>query len=372
MTAPSRRDPADSSGSSLLYTAARALVRAALRLTFRRIDVHGRASVPARGPLLVVANHHNGAVDPALIGISLGRPLRLTAKSTLQKVPLLDTVFRAFGVIPIHRQRDQAEGADPSRNEASLDAIIDGLGAGAAIALFPEGISHDGPGLLRFKHGAAHVALAAAERHPKGPVWVLPCGIGYGSKSRLRGSAELRYGQPLDAARWRREHPQASPGELTAVLRARVAELLPRPRRTRTVAGRWRRAAEAAGLVIGLPALACLGPALLASSWVTRRMSPDRHSDPSWQVFSLAALMPLSAILGLVGLWLTGGWPAAVAAVGLLPLTWPALLLGVDALSDLSRRGRSPRLGALPRAFALHFRERRLPRAPRRRPVTAE
>lgn len=372
MTASSPRDSADLSGSSLLYAAARALVRAALRLTFRRIEVQGRASVPARGPLLIVANHHNGAVDPALIGISLGRPLRLTAKSTLQKVPLLDMVFRAFGVIPIHRQRDLAEGADPSRNGNSLDAIIDGLGAGTAIALFPEGISHDGPGLLRFKHGAAHVALAAAERHPSGPVWVLPCGIGYGSKSRLRGSAELRYGQPLDAALWRREHPQASPGELTAVLRARVAELLPRPPRERVVAGPWRRAAEAAGLVMGLPALACLGPALLASSWVTRRMSPDRHSDSSWQVFSLAALMPLSAILGLVGLWLTGGWPAAVAAVCVLPLSWPALLLGVDALSDLSRRGRSPRLGALPRAFALHFRERRLPRAPRRRPVTAE
>jgi 1-acyl-sn-glycerol-3-phosphate acyltransferase len=365
-------DTAIPSRSSLLFGAARALVGSALRLAFRRIDVHGQATIPQRGPLLVVANHHNGGVDPALIGVHLGRPLRLTAKSTLQKVPLLDRVLRAFDVIPIHRQRDLAEGADPSCNGRSLEAIVDSLSAGAAIALFPEGISHDGPGLLRFKHGAAHVALAAARRQPDGPVWVLPCAIGYSAKSRLRGVATLRFGQPLDAARWLAEHPQASPGDLTAVLRNDVAHLLPRPTDERTSDGPWRRGVRMAGLLAGLPALACLGPALLASAWLTRRMSPDRHSDPSWQVLSLAAFMPLSTILGMGGLWLTGGWPAAITAAGLLPLSWPALLLGMDALFELGPRGRSPRLGALTRSLALSLRKHHLARSLRVQPTNAE
>ena len=151
-------------GPGMLYWVARALVRAALKVTFRRIQVQGLQLVPEQGPLLVVANHYNGAVDPALMGVSLTRPLRLTAKSTLQSVPILDAVFRAFGVIPIHRQKDSAEGADTARNGASLDAIVDTLCAGHTVVLFPEGISHDGPGLLRFKHGASHVALSAAAR----------------------------------------------------------------------------------------------------------------------------------------------------------------------------------------------------------------
>ena len=316
-------------GPGMLYWVARALVRAALKVTFRRIQVQGLQLVPEQGPLLVVANHFNGAVDPALIGVSIRRPLRLTAKSTLQNMPLLDAVFRAFGVIAIHRQKDQAEGADPARNGVSLDAIVDGLCAGHALAFFPEGISHDGPGLLRFKLGAAHVALTAAARQPDRPVWLLPCGIGYSAKHRLRGEAELHFGAPIDASAWRREHPTASAGDLTALLRQRVEGLLSQPLPATAAKRAW---ARTAALPLGLPALVCLGPALLASAWATRRLSPDRHSDPSWQVFSLAAFMPLSAAATLGSLWLANGWPTAVAAAVILPLAWPALWLGLDGL----------------------------------------
>ncbi|MBV8200300.1 MAG: hypothetical protein JOZ15_06720, partial [Acidobacteria bacterium] len=47
------------------------LARLVARIFFREIEVVGAARLPHEGPLVVVANHQNGMIDPLLIAASL-------------------------------------------------------------------------------------------------------------------------------------------------------------------------------------------------------------------------------------------------------------------------------------------------------------
>jgi glycerol-3-phosphate O-acyltransferase/dihydroxyacetone phosphate acyltransferase len=53
----------------------------AIARIFYRVDAAG--SVPASGPLLLLPNHPNALLDPALVMATAGRPVRFLAKSTL-------------------------------------------------------------------------------------------------------------------------------------------------------------------------------------------------------------------------------------------------------------------------------------------------
>ena len=46
---------------------------------FARIEVRGRANVPASGPYVIVANHVNWK-DPPVVSLALGIPIRWMAK----------------------------------------------------------------------------------------------------------------------------------------------------------------------------------------------------------------------------------------------------------------------------------------------------
>ncbi|HEU4557390.1 MAG TPA: lysophospholipid acyltransferase family protein [Longimicrobium sp.] len=210
----------------MIYRVMRALWRAALFAFFRRIEVQGRANVPRRGPVLMVANHTNAFVDPLLVLTRLERPVTLTAKSTLRKNPLLGPLIRALHVIEFHRAQDVAEGADPAKNEGALDACARRLAEGGCIVIFPEGVSHSDPAMRPFRTGAARIALAYVDAHPAGPpLTLVPTGLHFEAKERFRSSAGLVFGEGVDVHAWRREHPAADAPELTALIEARIRAL---------------------------------------------------------------------------------------------------------------------------------------------------
>ena len=201
----------------------RALWRAALFAFFRRVEVQGRANVPARGPTLIVANHTNAFVDPLLVLTRLERTVTLTAKSTLRKNPLLGPLVRALHVIEFHRSQDVAEGADPAKNDAALAACARRLAEGGCIVVFPEGVSHDDPALRPFRTGAARIALAYADAHPGGaPLALVPAGLHFEAKERFRSDAGVVFGEAVDLHAWRREHPQADARALTELIERRI------------------------------------------------------------------------------------------------------------------------------------------------------
>jgi glycerol-3-phosphate O-acyltransferase/dihydroxyacetone phosphate acyltransferase len=174
------------------------LARSLVAIFFQRIDVLGAERVPAEGPVVFVANHHNSLVDPALLLARLPRKPRFLAKSTLWKVPVTRRLLDLAAAIPVYRRQDAGE--DTSRNLETFAACHEVLAAGGAVALFPEGVSHDAPRLAPLKTGAARIVLGAeAERGPLG-VHIVPVGLTFDQKSVFRSRVLLHVGEPLDPA----------------------------------------------------------------------------------------------------------------------------------------------------------------------------
>ena len=59
----------------------RAVLRIALRVYFRRIEVIGLDNVPRHSPVIFVLNHPNGLVDPAFLLCLAPRRVAFVAKA---------------------------------------------------------------------------------------------------------------------------------------------------------------------------------------------------------------------------------------------------------------------------------------------------
>ena len=171
------------------------LARLCTRIFFRRVEVVGRENLPVGSPVLLVANHHNSMVDPVLVLASTRVHARFLAKSTLWKVPGIRQLLQLAAVIPVYRAQD---GSDMSQNQETFSACHEELGRGGAIALFPEGISHDAPHLARLKTGAARIAMGAITDQGAVSLRIVPVGLTFEEKGTFRSRALVRIGEPID------------------------------------------------------------------------------------------------------------------------------------------------------------------------------
>ena len=169
------------------------IARAAARI-FYRVQIEGHAP-PKTGPVLFVANHPNSLVDPVLVTAAADRPVRFLAKAPLFEEGLVGPLVRATGSIPVYRRQDDPDLVD--RNVSVFEAVHSALASGAAVGIFPEGLSHSEPGLARLRTGAARIALGAADRAGT-IVPIVPVGIVLRQKDRFRSSALVLVGPPVE------------------------------------------------------------------------------------------------------------------------------------------------------------------------------
>jgi len=183
-----------------------ALDRALLAGFFRSIEVEGIERLPPGGPLIVVANHVNGLIDPMLVLGTLPLFPRFLGKSTLWDIPALRPFLAWARVIPVYRRQDA--GVDMARNREAFAAGRRVLAEGGVISLFPEGKSHNQPGLTTLKTGAARLALEAEMEAAMGAaapagaplgVRILPVGLSFDAKERFRSRALVEIGEPFAA-----------------------------------------------------------------------------------------------------------------------------------------------------------------------------
>ncbi|GAA3391001.1 lysophospholipid acyltransferase family protein [Cryptosporangium minutisporangium] len=130
------------------------IVRPLLTVFTRRTWL-GHDNVPSTGPAIFVANHTSWA-DPLVIAHFLydrPREMRFLIKSGLFRVPLVGTVLRSSGQIPVHRSTRNAGDA--------LHTAAVRIRAGEAPLIYPEGTITRDPDLwpMQGKTGAARLFL---------------------------------------------------------------------------------------------------------------------------------------------------------------------------------------------------------------------
>jgi hypothetical protein len=159
-------------------------------LLYQAIDLVGLENIPESGPLIVAANHQNALVDPILL---LGQiPRRFGAGCQGATVPppahrpLPASDGRAARPPPPgggHRPR--AEPGDVFRRDRHL-------GAGQAVLIFPEGVSHPDPALMPLRTGAARMLLEAeAAADGNRGVALVPVGLVFHEPGTFRAGRAL-------------------------------------------------------------------------------------------------------------------------------------------------------------------------------------
>ena len=110
-----------------------------LRLLGVRLKVSGDADM--RGNLLLVSNHVSW-LD--IFVLNAVHPVRFVGKSELTRWPVVSQMIRGAGTIFIERDRRR----DTHRVNHQMAALLAG---GDVVAIFPEGTTSDGEGVLPFK-----------------------------------------------------------------------------------------------------------------------------------------------------------------------------------------------------------------------------
>ncbi|HEX5725706.1 MAG TPA: 1-acyl-sn-glycerol-3-phosphate acyltransferase [Longimicrobiaceae bacterium] len=167
----------------------------AVRLFYRLEAAGGR--VPPSGPALLVANHPNSLLDPAMVVAVARRPVRFLGKAPLFEDARIGWLVKAAGSIPVYRRVDDP--AAMGRNEDAFRAVHRALAGGAAVGIFPEGVSHSAPSLAPLKTGAARMALGGAALLGR-DFPVVPVGLTHRDKDTFRSAALAVVGEPVEWA----------------------------------------------------------------------------------------------------------------------------------------------------------------------------
>jgi 1-acyl-sn-glycerol-3-phosphate acyltransferase len=205
--------------------AVRWLAKAACWIFYRTDHIGG---VPAAGAVLLLPNHPNSLLDPALVWAAAERDVRFLAKSTLFD-GFFGRVLREAGAIPVYRKMDH--GVDTSKNAETFAAVSRAFAAGDAVCIFPEGHSHSTGRLEPLRTGAARMALDAERRGTR--VALVPVGLNIDRKVMFRSRVTVVFGQPFsardllrstDTSHERQDSSEMQEAAAVKALTARIAE----------------------------------------------------------------------------------------------------------------------------------------------------
>jgi 1-acyl-sn-glycerol-3-phosphate acyltransferase len=117
--------------------------------TFFRIEHTGVENIPAKGPLIIAANHQT-YLDPLFVALPIHQKMHYMTWHKAFYVPLLAPFIRWLGAFPVNIDR-------PDRQ--AFHCSLEFLHAGDTLIIFPEGGRSKDGAIRPFKPGLARLAL---------------------------------------------------------------------------------------------------------------------------------------------------------------------------------------------------------------------
>jgi len=195
--------------------------------------------LPRQGAFVLAPNHYS-EFDPLIVAVAVyrsGRLPRFMAKESLFRVPVLGSLLRATGMIPVARA---ATASAAKQTIAQAEALAE---HGRGVIVYPEGSLTRDPDMwpMRGKTGAVRLAFA-------GEIPVIPVAT-WGVQEILPRYGKLRFWPPrrrvqvllgpaVDLDRFRSAGSSALPAATDAVM-ADIAQLLAQLRGEPAPAQRW-------------------------------------------------------------------------------------------------------------------------------------
>src|SRR2546423_12578719 len=178
------RRPRQRGVNLLVYLIARAILQPFFRIYFRMRRI-GREHIPAKGPVIVAANHRS-FLDPFVIATMARRPMHYVAKKELFRRRWQAWILSALGAFPVDRGASDAE---------MIETAKEILAQGEIVLIFPEGTRIRPGSLGEPKRGVGRLALESGA--PVVPVAVIGTeDVRRGWRIRPR-KVRIRAGRPL-------------------------------------------------------------------------------------------------------------------------------------------------------------------------------
>lgn len=189
----------------MLYTILRFLMKVTGKIFFKSITVKNKELIPAKGPLMVLANHPSTFMDPIVVATMLDRDVYFLAKGELFKGSIAKWLFAKMNMIPVYRKQD-----DPSqmnKNKETFDKCYEHLEKGGAILMFPEGTSITERKLRPIKSGAARIVLGAEARNNfQLNTKVITIGLNYADPHKFNRDVFININTPIEAANFKESY----------------------------------------------------------------------------------------------------------------------------------------------------------------------
>jgi 1-acyl-sn-glycerol-3-phosphate acyltransferase len=175
----------------MIYSFLKRIIKLTLIVFFKKIVVSGKKNIPAKGALIVVANHPNTFMDPLIVAAIIRQRIGFVANGGIFVNKVVSEILRYFHIIPIYRKQDRLPGQKSDHNK-TFEKCHTYLRKGGTILIFPEGNSYYELNLRKIKSGTARIALSfAALEKFEIDLKILPIALDYSDAIQFRSSVSV-------------------------------------------------------------------------------------------------------------------------------------------------------------------------------------
>ncbi len=189
----------------MLYSFFKTIMRITVRIFFRSITIHNRELIPAKGPLMLLANHPSTFMDPIVIATLLNREIYFLAKGELFKSKFAKWLLPKFNIIPVYRKQDDPN--QMSKNQDTFKKCFEHLENGGVILMFPEGISITERKLRPIKTGASRIILGAEARNDfQLGIQAVTIGLNYDNPHKFNRDLFINIDTPIKTINYKEQY----------------------------------------------------------------------------------------------------------------------------------------------------------------------